>query len=481
MFLIDGSLWDLSNLTTGVPEEERSSRPEEGESSVEDDLQFPSYPRAADIPKCLDVDEIFDKLKTTKQLKGGRLANPQLAGLSRRGARSRKPTLSRRTKSLTGEQGSQGRNLSPHGIQQKGIERVVRHESYEPKHFAQNGRRYFRERQEADNYRRREEDAFKRMQRYRSRTQARENDGYHRSNSRNVGHQHPVRGDNLYPPSSRRDEDYRRPRRSDTYGRSYDDGFYEYDDYVEHDGYVRSRYDRYRTCTDADYHESNNIDCPRTMRSTSSPVFRSSVSSRTSQQYMGYNRNPEEYTRRRDNHHRQNVRDDPRGRRYLTSEDEYDFGSREDFREFRRPFPGNDYPQRYHIERSYYDEQQQDHYDEQQEEEDYYSDDDEERKMVEVTPGNFVPLRGSAETWEAIRNMRIQKCVCYICTSRLVCVEDADMVMCPGCRAISPIEGGRGGGLGLGMKEEDASIELQRLKNARTELQRLEMSEEINY
>jgi hypothetical protein len=88
-----------------------------------------------------------------------------------------------------------------------------------------------------------------------------------------------------------------------------------------------------------------------------------------------------------------------------------------------------------------------------------------EDRLVEVTPGMFVKLRGSVETWNAIQTGRTIRSACLSCTVILLCVVDADMVMCPSCRSISPVERGGfgGGGLGLGMSEDEAIFELDRL------------------
>jgi hypothetical protein len=93
------------------------------------------------------------------------------------------------------------------------------------------------------------------------------------------------------------------------------------------------------------------------------------------------------------------------------------------------------------------------------------SHDEEDRTLVEVMPGTFVPLRGSAETWEAVQSGHITRTTCFSCMTRLVCIDDADMVMCPECQLISPVDGGvGGGGLGLGMKADDAFHELERFR-----------------
>ncbi|KAL3907313.1 MAG: hypothetical protein SGARI_003597, partial [Bacillariaceae sp.] len=103
----------------------------------------------------------------------------------------------------------------------------------------------------------------------------------------------------------------------------------------------------------------------------------------------------------------------------------------------------------------------------------YFKSRTEEMPLVEVSPGTFVPLRGSMETHDAITSQkRTISIECEKCTLHLVCVEGVDGVMCPTCRTIStvvrePMGGngvrprrrgssvGSGGGIGLGVKEEE--------------------------
>lgn len=100
-----------------------------------------------------------------------------------------------------------------------------------------------------------------------------------------------------------------------------------------------------------------------------------------------------------------------------------------------------------------------------------FQEESKEQTLVEVTPGNFVPLIGSESTWSAVQEGRIAHTTCFDCMARLVCINVADMIMCPECRVISPVsdESGKasgGGGLGLGMKEEDAMREVSNVRNA---------------
>ena len=83
-------------------------------------------------------------------------------------------------------------------------------------------------------------------------------------------------------------------------------------------------------------------------------------------------------------------------------------------------------------------------------------------EMIEVTPGNFMRLRGSSDIWDAILNEKAVQCSCLECGIDLVTVHDADIVMCVACKSISPIsEGSNGGegGLGFSMTKEDAMYE----------------------
>ncbi|CAB9513521.1 expressed unknown protein [Seminavis robusta] len=77
--------------------------------------------------------------------------------------------------------------------------------------------------------------------------------------------------------------------------------------------------------------------------------------------------------------------------------------------------------------------------------------------QVEIQPGVFQHLRGSAETLRAIEQKKIQKTTCMSCTVKLFCVPDAEYVLCPVCRVVSPIATnfGSGGGVGLGIESSE--------------------------
>mmetsp|Transcript_30803 Transcript_30803/g.62453 ORF Transcript_30803/g.62453 Transcript_30803/m.62453 type:complete len:1344 (+) Transcript_30803:268-4299(+) len=54
------------------------------------------------------------------------------------------------------------------------------------------------------------------------------------------------------------------------------------------------------------------------------------------------------------------------------------------------------------------------------------------RPLIEISPGRFEFLRGSEETWTAIKSNNYAAIKCTICGTELRCVADADMVVCPG-------------------------------------------------
>jgi hypothetical protein len=80
------------------------------------------------------------------------------------------------------------------------------------------------------------------------------------------------------------------------------------------------------------------------------------------------------------------------------------------------------------------------------------------RLQVELLPGHFVPLIGSEETWQAFCADNVIDVECSSCQVFLYCKNTAEMVLCPGCRMISPIDqvGIGAEGLGLGLTVADA-------------------------
>jgi hypothetical protein len=58
---------------------------------------------------------------------------------------------------------------------------------------------------------------------------------------------------------------------------------------------------------------------------------------------------------------------------------------------------------------------------------------------LEISPGVFAPLRGSEETWRAIQAGNVETVVCVCCCNRIQCIADAEYVICPECRVVSPV------------------------------------------
>jgi hypothetical protein len=56
---------------------------------------------------------------------------------------------------------------------------------------------------------------------------------------------------------------------------------------------------------------------------------------------------------------------------------------------------------------------------------------------IEVSPGEFLPLRGSHETLRAIEAGLGQQVTCMACGALLTCINDCLMVICPDCRCVS--------------------------------------------
>jgi hypothetical protein len=78
---------------------------------------------------------------------------------------------------------------------------------------------------------------------------------------------------------------------------------------------------------------------------------------------------------------------------------------------------------------------------------------------IEIAPGQFAELRGSAETHHAIQRDFVRPCTCLCCRVELHCIRDASYVVCPDCLVVNSLDGslplGRHGGVGLGFKTKE--------------------------
>lgn len=61
--------------------------------------------------------------------------------------------------------------------------------------------------------------------------------------------------------------------------------------------------------------------------------------------------------------------------------------------------------------------------------------------LVPIAPGVYARLRGADETWSCIERDFYVPTVCFACTLELCCIQDADYVICPVCKVVSPLEG----------------------------------------
>lgn len=77
--------------------------------------------------------------------------------------------------------------------------------------------------------------------------------------------------------------------------------------------------------------------------------------------------------------------------------------------------------------------------------------------QIEIAPGQTARLRGSKETYFAVKHDFVISTCCLECQTDLCCVADASYVLCPLCRVVGPLEGGADdgqGGIGLGITRD---------------------------
>ena len=60
--------------------------------------------------------------------------------------------------------------------------------------------------------------------------------------------------------------------------------------------------------------------------------------------------------------------------------------------------------------------------------------------MIDVAPGVKFPLRGADETWKAIEEGRVTVTTCMSCNIELQCLDNAQLVACPDCTMLSPVD-----------------------------------------
>ena len=65
-----------------------------------------------------------------------------------------------------------------------------------------------------------------------------------------------------------------------------------------------------------------------------------------------------------------------------------------------------------------------------------------EAAMIPIAPGVSARLRGAHETFECIERDFYLPVVCFACSLEMCCIQDADYVICPVCRVVSPLDNG---------------------------------------
>lgn len=80
-------------------------------------------------------------------------------------------------------------------------------------------------------------------------------------------------------------------------------------------------------------------------------------------------------------------------------------------------------------------------------------------RRMEIAPGVLVRLRGADETWNAVCQDFFLPSECRCCSQTIFCIQDADFILCPECKVVSPVDGkaynGSDGGVGLGFSAKD--------------------------
>ena len=453
---VDGSEWDLSNLMSPFAEIDDNNRcpvvvkrirrvrfklDEDGDGVCDDDnttvtnntskasedsvlrqIEDPAlvevhYPKEQDFPKCLDVDEIFSKLSANRMLSQGRLANPDLSSSSRPPGYYKGETdvgLSPRSTVTTPTPPSPV--VSPTGNAALFVDLDDAENSTLSSHSSL-GRPYYGLDSPPPRSRRGELQDRDGTRRYHQRQRHLRDDGSQssRSSSRDDGSQ-------SSRSSSRR---LSRGDRHHHYHQHRSGGFYDRDHRYpppprrDRDQHYRQRHHHQQRSFQADREDFRRQNT-RTYRREEAPYY--------------YREDDRFYNQRQDEY---DVRESPTRN--------HDPG------EYDEQYFVDDYEQERHVQ----------HVSRLRRRDNRPRSLSETRTMVEIVPGEFVPLRGSGETWQAIQTGNVTRTTCSCCSLDLMCISDADLVMCPGCRVISPVERGTGGGgLGLGMSVRDAQREL---------------------
>jgi hypothetical protein len=84
--------------------------------------------------------------------------------------------------------------------------------------------------------------------------------------------------------------------------------------------------------------------------------------------------------------------------------------------------------------------------------------------FIDIAPGCCLRLRGAKETWACVEQDFFIPTSCFACSLDLCCIQDAEYVLCPRCRVVSPLRGSSlqsingAGGVGLGFTIADLEL-----------------------
>jgi hypothetical protein len=92
--------------------------------------------------------------------------------------------------------------------------------------------------------------------------------------------------------------------------------------------------------------------------------------------------------------------------------------------------------------------------------------------LIEIAPGVNLALRGSEETWAAVREDFYLPGLCWGCPETIFVIQDAAFILCPTCLTVSPIDGSfddpQVAGVGLGFTFDDLTVWQREIDAERT-------------
>lgn len=72
---------------------------------------------------------------------------------------------------------------------------------------------------------------------------------------------------------------------------------------------------------------------------------------------------------------------------------------------------------------------------------------------IEISPGIYLPFRGSDDTWKAIKAGNYKTIQCFDCQLEMVCAKDCEYVICPNkeCHTLNPLDNTNGKSVHFGV------------------------------